>query len=305
MMTLPLIDRRMALLTMAAGVATPLMAGRPAQAMNLAELAPLSATAFAVRAAMIRDFPGTLRVLKTMGYDAIEMASFPGFAGNFRGGFGALNDLKPAEIKRIIHDSGLACDWVASVPAQFTPDKLPAEAAWAHGVGAHYLAYAGLDLPKVPTMDDIKGQLDKLNDAGRRTRAQGLQMVFHTDKAVWREYGGQSATEEMMRRLDPQLVALQMDFGTIVEGHVDGAAIMDRYPGRFVSVHLRDGKPPANPDEYLPSSPMGAGIVDWVAVMRAARRCGVKNYVVEMVRPANGVFDAMKESIDYLRALKV
>jgi sugar phosphate isomerase/epimerase len=142
-----------------------------------------------------------------------------------------------------------------------------------------------------------------LNAAGERVRAAGMKMGFHTDAAVWRTLDGQSATEEMMRRLDPRLVSIQMDFGTIVQTGSDGAAILERWPGRFFSVHLRDAKRPVDTYAYLPAAPLGTGEVDWTRVLRAARKAGVTSYVMEMVRYPGGVLDGFKESIDYLRRL--
>jgi sugar phosphate isomerase/epimerase len=298
------IDRRQALASLLAGAGAPLL-GSGASAMDLKRVRPLAFQAHSTRIPLARDFPGTLRVMKAMGFDAVELASFPGFVGDRRGDFTPLQSLKPGEVRRIIQDSGLTCEWCVFLPAQFTPENLPRALDWAHGVGITHMTYAGLNLPARPTMDDLKAQLDVLNEAGGRVHAAGLQLVFFTDGAVWRTLSGESATDEMMRRLDPRLVPLQIDFGTVVQTHADGAAILERWPNRFVSVVLRDAKQPADTSAYLPAAPLGTGDVDWAAVMRTAMRSGVKNYAVAMTRYSGGVLDGMKQSIDYLRALQV
>jgi sugar phosphate isomerase/epimerase len=258
-----------------------------------------------MRAPLARDFPGTLKVMQAMGFEAVELAYFPGFVGDYRGSFTPLENLSPAEVRRIVQDSGLRCTAAHFPSKEFTPERFARAVDWAKGVGLERMIYAGLDLPAQPTLAQVQAQLDVLNAAAGRVHAAGLKAGFHTDSHVWRTFDGRSATEEMMRRLDPGLCEIQMDFGTIVQVGVDGAALLERYPGRFFSVHLRDAKRPADTWPYLPASPLGTGEVDWAAVIRAAQRSGVKNYVLEMTRYPGGVFDAMKESLDYLRALQV
>ncbi len=297
------LSRRQAL-TLAAAAAASSVAGAGA-AMDMRQLTPLGFQAHTMRVPLSRDFPGTLKVMRAMGFESVELAYFPGFVGSNRGAFTPLENLTPAQIRGIVAASGLKCSAAHFLPPQFTPAQFPKSVDWAKGVGLTHMIYAGLELPQQPTMDQLKAQLDVLNEAGARVRAAGLRMGFHSDSHVWRTLDGQSATEEMMRRLDPANCDIQMDFGTIVQTGVDGAAIIDRYPGRIWSVHLRDAKKPADTWVYLPAAPLGTGEVDWAGVIGAARRAGVKSYVVEMTQAPGGVFDAMKQSYDYLRTLNV
>jgi len=307
-MNLPLPSRRAAL-ALGAGVlamsAAPRLAVTPAKAMDLATLSPLGFQAHSIRIPLARDFPGTLRVMRAMGYEAVELAYFPGFAGNVRGGFTPLEDLRPDQIRRTISDADLICSSAHFLDDALQPDQFARSADWARGVGLTYMVHGGLALPARPSMDDLRRELDKLNETGVRVRAAGMRLGLHTSHHVWRTLDGQPAVEEMMRRLDPANCDIQIDFGSIVQAGVDGAAILDRYPGRFFSLHLRDAKTPEDSYAYLPAAPLGTGEVDWVAVLRAARRAGVKQYVVEMTQAPGGVLDAKKESYDFLANLEI
>jgi len=70
--------------------------------------------------------------------------------------------------------------------------------------------------------------------------------------------------------------------------------LFEKYPGRFVSLHLMDWSP-----SEKRSVPVGQGIIDWKALFAAAMKGGVKNYFVEMP------MDALKASYPYLHKLKV
>jgi len=70
------------------------------------------------------------------------------------------------------------------------------------------------------------------------------------------------------------------------------ADYFERYPGRFLSMHLQDWSPAENKEV-----PFGQGVVDWRKLFAAARTAGVKNYFVEMD------LDSMKASLPYLHGL--
>ena len=67
---------------------------------------------------------------------------------------------------------------------------------------------------------------------------------------------------------------------------------MNKYPGRFISLHLADWS-----STEKKGVPIGQGIVDWKKLFAAAKTGGVKNYFVEMD------FPMLKPGIDYLQKL--
>lgn len=91
-----------------------------------------------------------------------------------------------------------------------------------------------------------------------------------------------------MRETDPAAVTFEMDvFWTALPG-ADPAALLRRYPGRWRLMHLKDMRPGvarnvqtggANPDSS--EVPVGAGQIDYRAVLRAAREVGVERYYIE------------------------
>ena len=77
-----------------------------AQALSLANDIPLGFQAFTIREMMGKDFAGTLKTMAGFGYKVIELCSPPGYS---KMGFGFLENMKAAEIKKIINDAGLRC----------------------------------------------------------------------------------------------------------------------------------------------------------------------------------------------------
>jgi sugar phosphate isomerase/epimerase len=70
------------------------------------------------------------------------------------------------------------------------------------------------------------------------------------------------------------------------------ADYFEKYPGRFISIHLQDWSPTEKKDVAI-----GQGVVDWKRLFAAARKSGAKNYFVETDR------DDFKASAQFLKGL--
>jgi sugar phosphate isomerase/epimerase len=70
------------------------------------------------------------------------------------------------------------------------------------------------------------------------------------------------------------------------------ADFFEKYPGRFISIHLQDYSPTEKKDVAL-----GQGVVDWKRLWTAARKSGARNYFVEVDRAD------LKASAQFLKGL--
>jgi sugar phosphate isomerase/epimerase len=250
----------------------------------------------------IRDFAGTLKELREVGYTGMEITSFHGFRGNLRGDYGPLTDMPPAKIRKIISDSGLSCESSHFMAKEFEDAGFGAAVDWAQGVGLKYMVATGL--PTAKTAAEWQQQFEWMNRVGERLRREGLRLGFHTDASVWTRYDGKLAMDEMLRTVPDENCLQQLDLAGVIEHDVDAGAYLSAHPGRFYWLHLRDGVKPAEAGAYLPALVPGQGVINWKSVMAGARDAGVKSYIVEMqVRPVEGSMDAFKASYTYLRAM--
>jgi sugar phosphate isomerase/epimerase len=79
----------------------------------------------------------------------------------------------------------------------------------------------------------------------------------------------------------------------IISLGLDPVVYLEKYPGRFISMHLMDW---STADKKM--VPVGSGAIDWKKIFAAAKKGGVKNYFVEMN------MDALKASYPFLHNLK-
>jgi len=237
-----------------------------------------------IRKELIADFPGTLKKMAAMGYSEVEMCSPLGYS---LAGFKPLNEMSGTEMKKIIEDAGLHC-----TSSHFTGPELNKSLdnriEWASQMGMKQMAQSMPRLPKNPGLDEWRQSAQDLNVIGEKTKAAGIQMVYHNHHFEFELIDGKLIYELLLEELDPDLVKMQFQVAVIDKGF-KAQDYFRKYPGRFISAHLADYS-----HELEKAVPIGQGIVDWEDFFKAAKEEGVKNYFVEM-DPAT-----FKESAEYL-----
>jgi sugar phosphate isomerase/epimerase len=248
---------------------------------------PIGFQSWVVREKLAKDFPGTLREMAAMGYQAIEMCSPPDYVSS---GFGPLADLKASELRRIIQDAGLRCE-SCHYPFNELKENLDARIAFARELGLKQMVISSFWLKPEATLADWLRECDEANQAGEKVRKAGLQLGFHNHHFEFKRLEGKLIYDAMLAELDPKLIKMQFQVAVISEGF-EAATYFTKYPGRFLSAHLADWS--ATEKKTVP---LGQGVVDWKKLFAAAKVGGVENYFVEMD------FPTLKPSCAYLKGL--
>jgi sugar phosphate isomerase/epimerase len=246
---------------------------------------PIGTQTWPVRAALAKDFEGTLRNLAGIGFKTIEMCS-PHSYEDFR----PLANLSATQIRHTIEGAGLRCE---SCHYNFRElkENLDERMAFAKELGLKQMVLASFGLPATATLADWKQAAGELNRVGERTQKAGIQLGFHNHNNEFKELDGVLIYDELMRQFDAKLVKMQFQVAVISLGF-KAATYLTKYPGRFLSLHLADY---STADKAAVA--VGSGVVDWKKLFAVAKKGGVQNYFVEME------LDAMKASYAYLHKL--
>ena len=258
------------------------------------------------------DLAGLCKDLAAVGVRSIELCS-PGYAE-----FAGLANAK--ETRKIIEDNGLKCPSAHFVMDEFR-DKHQEVIDWAKELGMTQMSTASLGSGRrgPVTMDAVKTATDEYNKIGERAAKAGLQQALHDEgfELATIEGDGRLVYTVLFDLLDPKLVKFQFQMSAM---RTVGDPIMyfNKYPGRFVSMHLQG----VNLNAPMPAPQqagagqgargasggggrggvqlaVGSDSLDWPKIFEAARVGGVKNYFVEQN------WDPMVQSVAYLKTLKV
>lgn len=148
------------------------------------------------------------------------------------------------------------------------------------------------------------------NTWGAACRAAGLQFGFHPHGFEFKaDAGGVTPFDIIARETDPGLVVFEMDVFWVVHPGQDPVKLLEKYPGRWHLMHVKDIRKGAVTGIHTGAAPptdkvaVGDGQVDWPVVLRAADRAGVKHYFIEDegVQPLKEI----PASLRYLKSLKL
>lgn len=248
---------------------------------------PVGFQVWTVKDMLVKDFPGTLKMMAGLGYQSCEMCSPPGYESS---GFGPLMSLKAKEMKTIINDAGLICE-SSHYGFDELRNHLDERIAFALDSGQKQMILSSMGLPEKATLKDWLKSADELNKIGEKSKKAGIQMGYHNHHMEFAKIGGSLIYDELMKELDPGYVKMQFQVAVISIGY-KAATYFNKYPGRFISAHLADWSATEKKE-----MPIGQGIVDWKEFFGAVQKGGVKNIFVEMSMAT------FKDSAAYLHSL--
>ena len=207
---------------------------------------------------LAKDAPGTLRALKAMGYDGVELP--PDFKLE-----------EASEMARLLREADMHCAgfWVNNEDAKVAGG--PTYAA-AHALRPYYLAgcvWCG-DLAR-----DWRSCLERLRWTATAVTNAGHLFVYHGHGWDWGPVppDGKNALDMLFDELPADIVQCMFDTFYVTRGGVDAAAYLRRYAGRMPALHMKELKyEDGGPKYAMP----GDGVVDWPGVIAAARDGGVR-----------------------------
>ena len=248
---------------------------------------PVGFQVYTIREMLVKDFPGTLKMMAKLGYQGVEMCSPPGYITS---GFEPLVKMKPEVMRKIITDAGLTCE-----SSHFTfgelKDNIAERIEYSKKLGLKQMICSSFWLPKEATMTDWLKACDQLNEIGLKTKKAGIQLGFHNHHMEFEKIDGELIYDALLKQFDPELIKMQFQVAVISIGYKASDYFL-KYPGRFISAHLADWSSVENKQVSV-----GKGIVDWGEFYNAAEIGGVKNFFVEMD------MDKFQESVENIRAM--
>ncbi|MBL7872179.1 MAG: sugar phosphate isomerase/epimerase [Cyclobacteriaceae bacterium] len=248
---------------------------------------------YSLRNEIPKDVAGSLALINKWGIKEIEGG---GTYGMTQEEFNALckkNNLKMVSI-------GAGFEELEKDPA--------AVAAKAKQFGATYvmcawIPHTGDDF----TLADTEKAIAVFSKAGKVLKAQGLSLCYHIHGYEFRDYEGGTLFDLMVKKLDKTYVNFEMDVFWVKHPGQDPVALLKKYPGRFPLMHLKDRKPgtPNSQSGHADDETnvvLGTGDVGIKAIMKEARKAGVKHFFIE--DESSHAVEQIPQSLVFLKSLK-
>ncbi|MBL7876263.1 MAG: sugar phosphate isomerase/epimerase, partial [Cyclobacteriaceae bacterium] len=110
-----------------------------------------------------------------------------------------------------------------------------------------------------------------------------MKFGYHNHDFEFSEkYGDQTLYDIILQNTDPSLVMQQLDTGNLYNGGAKAIDIVQKYPGRFESLHVKDEIASEGGHEKFESTILGTGIVNVKEVVDLCRKSGgTTHFIIE------------------------
>jgi sugar phosphate isomerase/epimerase len=240
---------------------------------------------YAVRDDMFKNPAATLKVLSEMGYQYVEHANYTNRK---------LYGYTTKEFKNLLNSNGLAMPSGHTVmnTSHWDTSKKDFTDAWKYTVEdaatleQEFVISPSIDEKVRHSYDALMYQMDLFNKCGALCKTMGMKFGYHNHEFEFVEkINGTLIYDLILQNTNPDLVIQQLDFGNMF-GHGGRAKEwIDKYPGRFPSLHVKDemkseGRGELN-DGY-DSTTLGNGEVDPKSLCILAKKVsGAKHFIIE------------------------
>ena len=254
---------------------------------------PVGLQLYSLRAEFAKDVPATLDKVKSFGIKNVELAGTYSFTSE--------------QFKTMLDARGLK-----PVSGHFPFDRYRTNAEGiAHDAKALGLKYAGCAwIPHDGDFDEktCRDAIAVFSKAGEVLAKNGIKFFYHVHGFEFQPHGQGTLLDLMMADTNPRFVNYQMDVFWIHFPGQDPVKLLQRYGKRWELMHVKDMKKGLKTGDLSGHTdvsndvPLGTGQMNWPAILRAAKKAGVKHYFIEDESPTAA--EQIPQSLRYLEQLK-
>jgi sugar phosphate isomerase/epimerase len=254
---------------------------------------PVGLQLYSLRDQFAKDVPRTLDTVKKMGFTDVELAGTYG--------------LSPEQFQMQLDAHGLQAI-SAHFPYERFRTNLDGIIREARVFGLKYVGCAWI--PHDGSFDEktCREAIAVFNHAGEVLAGAGLTFFSHTHGYEFQPYGKGTLFDLMMSETKPKYVKYQMDIFWVVHAGQDPVKLLKEYGKRWQLMHLKGMKEGTETGLLTGHSdvsndvPIGQGKIDFPPLLRAAKKAGVKWYIVEDESPSCET--QIPQSLQYLETVR-
>ena len=139
----------------------------------------------------------------------------------------------------------------------------------------------------------------RLAAIGQRCADAGIKLMYHNHAFEMETIEGKLAIDWLMESA-PQL-GFEIDLAWVQRGEQNGVQLLQKYAGRCQRVHCKDVAPAGQNEDQMGFADVGHGVLDWAALLPAAKAAGAEWYIVEHDLPKEPLI-SIRRSFEFLKS---
>lgn len=248
---------------------------------------------YSLRDELPKDVRTTIKKVADAGYAEVETYGY-----STKGGFWGLS---AKEFKSLLTYNGLSTPSGHYSLDQFLGDgsleNLKRDIEACQITGQKYFTVPFLNEKFRKTSDDLKALAEKFNRAATLCKQEGLQMAYHNHDFEFKTVGNTSLYTTLLDQVDKSLLLFEMDLYWVVRAGEDPVKWMEKYPGRFVMVHIKD----MDKNQPQLNTEVGSGSIDFKPIVAKAELAGIKHLIVEQENFSMDPYQSIAQSYNYVK----
>ena len=262
-------------LAASAGFMVPLWAAR--------KKIPIGVQLYSVSKQFNGDVLGTLAGVKKIGYDGVEFAGY------------ADNDAKT--LRKLLDDNGLACCGSHIQLNTMIGDELQKTIEFNQILGNKYLVVPMMPREHTKSIDGWAKAAELFNGIAEKVTPLGMHIGYHNHSMEFQSMEGQTPWDVFLGKANKN-VFMQLDIGHCLHGGGDPVAVLHKYAGRAITVHVKEWSPTNR------AALVGEGEVQWPDVFEACESVGgTEWYIIEEESRSYEGLEGIDRSIRNLKKL--
>ena len=266
---------------------------------------PVAVQVYSVRNNAKENLKDTLTKIKAMGYDGVE------FAG--------LYNYTPEEIRDMCAELELV-PISAHVPYLTLVADPEGTLAMYKTIGCKFVAVPYLTEEYRPGTEKFPEVIEGIKKIGAVAKELGIQLLYHNHDFEFIKLDGKYALDILYDEISSDILKTELDVCWVNVGGEVPAEYIRKYSGRTPVVHLKDFYGEKSEDMYeliginsaapkrpgnFEFRPVGSGLNDFPAILKAAAESGAQWVVVEQDKPSMGLtpLECAEKSRNYLKSI--
>jgi sugar phosphate isomerase/epimerase len=216
---------------------------------------------YSVREDCVKDLPGVLKAVSKMGYTGVEFAGYYGRSAE--------------ELRRMLEDNSLKCYGTHIDLEALLGDNLEKTVEFNRVLGNKLLVVPWIAEERRNSKKKLIETTKLFSEIARKIEPQGMILGYHNHTDEFKPVEGELPWYTFFANADRRVI-IQFDIGNALAGGAQAAPFLAKYPGRVLSVHLKDHST-SNLKALL-----GEGDERWDEVLPLLKgKAGTKWFIVE------------------------
>jgi len=238
---------------------------------------PIALQLYTIGADLRRDMAGSLAAVAKLGYKGVEFAGF--------------NNVAATDIRKMLDDNGLQAIGCHTALNTLQGDEFDKTVEFNKTIGNPRLIVPSLAASYTGSRMSIEGAADIFNGIDTKLKPLNMRTGFHCHPGEFRQVEGATVWDIFFTRANKDVI-MQCDLGHMGTADADQVAIINKYPGRAITVHVK-------PAHAAPLLGDAADTNKWPDIFEACESVGgTEWYIVEY---DGGSMDKVVRTMDVLK----